>query len=49
MKHNIADLTLDEVVRHLIAGDPLQISGGKEFALSLPDSRALLAFYDRER
>jgi hypothetical protein len=49
MKHKIADLTLDEVVLHLIAGDELQVSGGEEFALSQPDSRAILAFYNRER
>ncbi len=49
MAHNIADLTLDEVVAGLIAGDTLQISGGDEFSLPLADSRAILAFYNRDR
>ncbi|QQS12946.1 MAG: AAA family ATPase [Rhodospirillales bacterium] len=45
----ISDLTLDEVVLHLIAGHTLQASGGEEFSLSLPDSRAILAFYNQDR
>ncbi len=45
---DIADLTLDEVVRHLIAGDALHISGGVEFSLPLPDSRTVLAFYNQK-
>lgn len=49
MAHKIADLTLDEVVLHLIAGDVLQVSSGEEFALTLPDSRAILAFYNQDR
>lgn len=49
MAIDIADLTLDEVVRHLIAGDALQVSGGVEFSLPLPDSRTVLAFYNQNR
>jgi len=47
--HNIADLTLDEVIAGLIAGDTLRISGGDEFSLHLADSRAILAFYNQDR
>jgi hypothetical protein len=49
MGHKIADLTLDEVILHLIAGDVLQVSGAEDFSLSLPDSRAILAFYNQDR
>lgn len=49
MTHKIADLTLDEVVLHLIAGDVVEVSGGEEFSLSLTDSRAVLAFYSKDR
>lgn len=49
MAHEIADLTLDEVVLYLIAGDALQVSGGEEFSLSLADSRAILSFYNQDR
>ena len=49
MAIDIADLTLAEVVRHLIAGDALQVSGGVEFSLPLPDSRTVLAFYNQNR
>ncbi|MCD4511959.1 AAA family ATPase [Brucella pseudogrignonensis] len=47
--HNIADMTLDEVVLDLIAGEVLHIAGGEEFSLPLNDSRAVLAFYNRDR
>jgi hypothetical protein len=47
--HNIADLTLDEVIAGLIAGDTLQISGGDDFSLRLPDNRTILAFYNQDR
>jgi AAA domain len=47
--HDIADLTLDEVITVLLAGDTLQVSGGDEFSLPLADSRALLAFYNQDR
>lgn len=46
---DIADLTLDEVVQHLAAGNALQISGGADFSLPLQDSRAVLAFYNQNR
>lgn len=46
---NIADLTLDEVVLHLAAGNALQVSGGADFSLPLQDSRAILAFYNQSR
>ena len=49
MAINIADLTLDEVVQHLAAGDVLHVSGGSEFSLPLEDSRTLLAFYNQHR
>ncbi len=49
MAINIADLTLDEVVQHLAAGDTLHVSGGNEFSLPLQDSRAALAFYNQNR
>lgn len=49
MAINIADLTLDEVVQHLAAGDVLHVSGGDQFALALQDSRTLLAFYNQNR
>lgn len=45
MARNIADLALDEVALHLIAGDVLQITGGERFSLSLPGRPAILAFY----
>jgi hypothetical protein len=46
---DIADLTLDEVVQHLAAGDVLHVSGGDKFSLPLQDSRAVLAFYNQNR
>ncbi|MBJ6988203.1 AAA family ATPase [Devosia sp. MC521] len=49
MPRNIAELTLDEVVRDLIGGTALQIAGGEEFSLPLNDSRAILAFYNQDR
>lgn len=49
MAIDIADLTLDEVVRHLAAGDALRVSGGAEFSLPLQDSRTLLAFYNQNK
>lgn len=49
MAHNIADLTLDEVIARLIAGETLQVSGGAEFTLAAPDSRAILSFYNQDR
>lgn len=49
MELKISGLTLDEVVLHLIDGDILQVSGGEDFSLSLPDSRAVLAFYNQNR
>lgn len=49
MAHNIADMTLDQLVLHLIAGELLHIAGGEEFSLPLNDSRAILAFYNQDR
>lgn len=49
MTINIADLTLDEVVQHLAAGNALQVSGGADFSLPLQDSRTVLAFYNQNR
>ena len=49
MTFNIADLTLDDVVSLLISGQTLQVAGGEEFSLPLADSRAILAFYNRDR
>lgn len=49
MAFDIADLTLDEVVQHLAAGNALQVSGGADFSLPLQDSRAVLAFYNQNR
>ena len=49
MAIDIADLTLDEVVQHLAAGDVLYVSGGNEFSLALQDSRTVLAFYSQNR
>jgi len=49
MAHRIADLTLDEVILHLIAGDSLAVTDGEDFSLSLVDSRAILAFYNQGR
>lgn len=49
MARNIADMTLDEVVSHLIAGEVLHVSGADEFSLPLIDSRAILAFYNQDR
>lgn len=48
MAIDIADLTLDEVIQHLSAGDILHVSGGKEFSLP-QDSRTVLAFYNQNR
>lgn len=45
----IADLTLDEVIQHLIAGSVLEVAGGAQFSLALADSRSILAFYNRDR
>ncbi len=42
---SIADLTLDEFVHALIAGDACEVNGRSEpFQLAPEDSRALLAF-----
>ncbi len=49
MTDRIADLTLDEVVSRLIAGEALQISSGADFSLPLDDSRAILGFYNQDR
>ncbi|MDP2124327.1 MAG: AAA family ATPase [Parvibaculum sp.] len=49
MAINIADLTLDEVVLHLAAGEVLHVSGGDEFSLPLEDSRSILSFYNQHR
>lgn len=49
MAIDIADLTLDEVIRHLIAGSVLHVSSGVEFSLPLQDSRTVLAFYNQNR
>jgi hypothetical protein len=49
MANRFADLTLDEVILHLIAGDVLQVASGEDFSLSLPESRAVLAFYSQDR
>lgn len=49
MTIDIADLTLDEVVQHLAAGNVLHVSGGEEFSLPLQDSRTLLTFYSQNR
>ncbi len=49
MAQNIADLTLDEVIARLIAGETLQVSGGDTFQLSTADSRAILSFYNQDR
>ncbi len=49
MAHDIADLTLDEVIAGLIAGDTLQVSGGDTFVLATTDSRAILSFYNQDR
>jgi hypothetical protein len=46
---NLSDLTLDEVVQHLAAGNILHVSGGAEFSLPLEDSRGLLTFYNQNR
>ena len=49
MSIEIADLTLDEVVQHLAAGNALQVSDGVDFSLPLQDSRTLLMFYNQNR
>lgn len=49
MAIDIADLTLDEVIRYLIAGDALRVSRGVEFSLPQVDSRTVLAFYNQNR
>ena len=49
MAINIADLTLDEVVQHLAAGNVLLVSGDDQFTLPLQDSRTVLAFYNQNR
>lgn len=49
MVYDIADLTLDEVIARLIAGDTLHVAGGDPFALASADSRAILAFYNQDR
>jgi hypothetical protein len=46
---NISDLTLDEVILCLIAGQVLAVTGGEKFSLPLPDSRSILEFYNRDR
>ena len=47
MTHKIADLSLDELISCLIAGEILRTAGGDTFYLPLEDSRAILAFYDK--
>lgn len=49
MSIDIADLTLDEVVRHLIAGDTLQATESVNFSLPSIDSRTALSFYNNNR
>ncbi|SHF80944.1 AAA domain-containing protein [Loktanella atrilutea] len=49
MSIEIVDLTLDEVVQHLAAGNALQVSDGVDFSLPMQDSRNLLVFYDQNR
>jgi hypothetical protein len=49
MVHELSDLTLDEVVLHLIAGDVLRASDAEEFSIPHADSRAILAFYNQDR
>ena len=49
MSIEIADLTLDEVVQHLAAGNALLVSDGVDFSLPLQDSRTLLLFYNQNR
>jgi hypothetical protein len=46
---DIADLTMDEVVNCLVAGERLSTAGGAEFSLPMADSRNILAFYDQDR
>jgi hypothetical protein len=46
---DIADLTLDQVVNHLVVGDAVHVAGGGDFSLPLKDSRNLLAFYSKNR
>lgn len=49
MARKITDLTLNEVIQHLVAGDALLVAGDEEFSLPLADSRAILAFYNQDR
>ncbi|MFZ2106871.1 MAG: ATP-binding protein [Roseiarcus sp.] len=49
MTHKIADLSLDELISCLIAGEILRTAGGDTFYLPLEDSRAILAFYNKDR
>src|ERR1700686_1739581 len=42
LPYNIADLTLDEVISHLILGDVLIVSGGREFPVALNNGHVLL-------
>lgn len=49
MANNIADLTLDEVIARLIAGESLHVAGGDAFQLPAADSRAILSFYNQDR
>jgi hypothetical protein len=46
---NLADLTLNEVIQHLMAGSVLCVSSGAQFSLPLEDSRTVLAFYNENR
>lgn len=46
---DISDLTFDDVIAHLLAGDPISTPAGARFALENEDSRVLLAFYARDR
>ena len=49
MPRALSELTLDELVALLIAGEAVEHSGGAEFRLGNADSRALLAFYNQDR
>ncbi|WP_413207346.1 ATP-binding protein [Rhodospirillum sp. A1_3_36] len=49
MARGLSELSLDEVVAVLIGGEAVTLSEGGQFVLDNPDSRSLLAFYNRNR
>jgi hypothetical protein len=49
MSRALSELTLNELLAALIAGEAVRLADGSELELPNPDSRALLSFYEKDR